>query len=158
MHRAPFIDLIQSGRRLAEDEGRQDTPLCGAGRRLPPRTGRFALSLLVFNENRSARRRRHRGVEPYESSPLPPASLLARQAQQTPSATPPQCDWDFIGNRTVGERHRPGNVQRGKFLAVEIEICSVRRQRVVKLTPRVRVIENADNGERVDATPHPMMQ
>ena len=76
------------------------------------------------------------------------------QAQQTPSHTYVR-DWDFIGTVDSWENGVAHCTQRGKFAVGDsIEILQPDGS-VVKLTPAW--IENAD-GERVDATPHPMMQ
>ena len=64
-------------------------------------------------------------------------------------------DWDFIGTVDSWENGVAHCTQRGKFAVGDsIEILQPDGS-VVKLTPAW--IENAD-GERVDATPHPMMQ
>ena len=64
-------------------------------------------------------------------------------------------NWDFIGTVDSWENGIAHCTQRGKFsVGDSIEILQPDGS-VVKLTPAW--IENAD-GERVDATPHPMMQ
>ena len=76
------------------------------------------------------------------------------QAQQTPSHTYVR-DWDFIGTVDGWDKGVAHCTQRGKFnLGDAIEVLQPDGS-VVTLTPEW--IENAE-GERVDATPHPMMQ
>lgn len=76
------------------------------------------------------------------------------QAQQTPSHTYVR-DWDFIGTVDGWDKGIAHCTQRGKFnLGDAIEVLQPDGS-VVTLTPEW--IENAE-GERVDATPHPMMQ
>ena len=76
------------------------------------------------------------------------------QAQQTPSHTYVR-DWDFIGTVDGWDKGVAHCTQRGKFnLGDSIEVLQPDGS-VVTLTPEW--IENAE-GERVDATPHPMMQ
>ena len=76
------------------------------------------------------------------------------QAQQTPSHTYVR-DWDFIGTVDGWDKGVAHCTQRGKFnLGDTIEVLQPDGS-VVTLTPEW--IENAE-GERVDATPHPMMQ
>ena len=76
------------------------------------------------------------------------------QAQQTPSHTYVR-DWDFIGTVDGWDKGVAHCTQRGKFnLGDSIEVLQPDGS-VVTLTPEW--IKNAE-GERVDATPHPMMQ
>ena len=76
------------------------------------------------------------------------------QAQQTPSHTYVR-DWDFIGTVDGWDKGVAHCTQRGKFnLGDAIEVLQPDGS-VVTLTPEW--IKNAE-GERVDATPHPMMQ
>ena len=64
-------------------------------------------------------------------------------------------DWDFIGTVDGWDKGVAHCTQRGKFsMGDTIEILQPDGS-VVTLTPEL--IENAE-GERVDATPHPMMQ
>ncbi len=81
-------------------------------------------------------------------------TLGKEQAQQTPSHTYVR-DWDFIGTVDSWDKGVAHCTQRGKFnLGDAVEVLQPDGS-VVTLTPEW--IENAE-GERVDATPHPMMQ
>ena len=153
---APFIDLIcKSGVDSLKIEGRAKTfyyvaSVVSAYRRAldaflaDPYNDSFELPDDVIEE---LNRTRHRHYSPG-------FYFGKEQAQQTPSHTYVR-DWDFIGTVDSWENGVAHCTQRGKFAVGDsIEILQPDGS-VVKLTPAW--IENAD-GERVDATPHPMMQ
>ena len=153
---APFIDLIcKAGVDSLKIEGRAKTfyyvaSVVSAYRRAldtflaDPYNDSFELPDDVIEElNRTSHRHYSPGFY-----------FGKEQAQQTPSHTYVR-DWDFIGTVDSWENGVAHCTQRGKFAVGDsIEILQPDGS-VVKLTPAW--IENAD-GERVDATPHPMMQ
>lgn len=153
---APFIDLIcKAGVDSLKIEGRAKTfyyvaSVVSAYRRAldaflaDPYNDSFELPDDVIEElNRTSHRHYSPGFY-----------FGKEQAQQTPSHTYVR-DWDFIGTVDSWENGIAHCTQRGKFAVGDsIEILQPDGS-VVKLTPAW--IENAD-GERVDATPHPMMQ
>ena len=153
---APFIDLIcKAGVDSLKIEGRAKTfyyvaSVVSAYRRAldtflaDPYNDNFELPDDVIEElNRTSHRHYSPGFY-----------FGKEQAQQTPSHTYVR-NWDFIGTVDSWENGIAHCTQRGKFsVGDSIEILQPDGS-VVKLTPAW--IENAD-GERVDATPHPMMQ
>ena len=153
---APFIDLIcKAGVDSLKIEGRAKTfyyvaSVVSAYRRAldaflaDPYNDSFELPDDVIEElNRTSHRHYSPGFY-----------FGKEQAQQTPSHTYVR-NWDFIGTVDSWENGVAHCTQRGKFAVGDsIEILQPDGS-VVKLTPAW--IENAD-GERVDATPHPMMQ
>ena len=153
---APFIDLIcKAGVDSLKIEGRAKTfyyvaSVVSAYRRAldtflaDPYNDNFELPDAVIEElNRTSHRHYSPGFY-----------FGKEQAQQTPSHTYVR-DWDFIGTVDSWENGVAHCTQRGKFeVGDSIEILQPDGS-VVKLTSAW--IENAD-GERVDATPHPMMQ
>ena len=153
---APFIDLIcKAGVDSLKIEGRAKTfyyvaSVVSAYRRAldtflaDPYNDNFELPDAVIEElNRTSHRHYSPGFY-----------FGKEQAQQTPSHTYVR-DWDFIGTVESWENGIAHCTQRGKFTAGDsIEILQPDGS-VIPLAPAW--IENAD-GERVDATPHPMMQ
>ena len=153
---APFIDLIcKAGVDSLKIEGRAKTfyyvaSVTSAYRRAldaylkDPYNDNFELPDDVIEElNRTSHRHYSPGFY-----------FGKEQAQQTPSHTYVR-DWDFIGTVDGWDKGVARCTQRGKFsLGDTIEILQPDGS-VVTLTPEW--IENAE-GERVDATPHPMMQ
>ena len=153
---APFIDLIcKAGVDSLKIEGRAKTfyyvaSVVSAYRRAldtflaDPYNDNFELPDDVIEElNRTSHRHYSPGFY-----------FGKEQAQQTPSHTYVR-NWDFIGTVDSWENGIAHCTQRGKFsVGDSIEILQPDGS-VVELTPAW--IENAD-GERVDATPHPMMQ
>ena len=153
---APFIDLIcKAGVDSLKIEGRAKTfyyvaSVTSAYRRAldaylrDPYNDNFELPDDVIEElNRTSHRHYSPGFY-----------FGKEQAQQTPSHTYVR-DWDFIGTVDGWDKGVAHCTQRGKFnLGDAIEVLQPDGS-VVTLTPEW--IENAE-GERVDATPHPMMQ
>ena len=153
---APFIDLIcKAGVDSLKIEGRAKTfyyvaSVTSAYRRAldaylrDPYNDNFELPDDVIEElNRTSHRHYSPGFY-----------FGKEQAQQTPSHTYVR-DWDFIGTVDGWDKGVAHCTQRGKFnLGDAIEVLQPDGS-VVTLTPEW--IEHAE-GERVDATPHPMMQ
>ena len=153
---APFIDLIcKAGVDSLKIEGRAKTfyyvaSVTSAYRRAldaylkDPYNDNFELPDDVIEElNRTSHRHYSPGFY-----------FGKEQAQQTPSHTYVR-DWDFIGTVDGWDKGVAHCTQRGKFsMGDTIEVLQPDGS-VVTLTPEW--IENAE-GERVDATPHPMMQ
>lgn len=153
---APFIDLIcKAGVDSLKIEGRAKTfyyvaSVTSAYRRAldaylrDPYNDNFELPDDVIEElNRTSHRHYSPGFY-----------FGKEQAQQTPSHTYVR-DWDFIGTVDSWDKGVAHCTQRGKFnLGDAVEVLQPDGS-VVTLTPEW--IENAE-GERVDATPHPMMQ
>ena len=153
---APFIDLIcKAGVDSLKIEGRAKTfyyvaSVTSAYRRAldaylrDPYNDNFELPDDVIEElNRTSHRHYSPGFY-----------FGKEQAQQTPSHTYVR-DWDFIGTVDGWDKGVAHCTQRGKFnLGDSIEVLQPDGS-VVTLTPEW--IKNAE-GERVDATPHPMMQ
>ena len=153
---APFIDLIcKAGVDSLKIEGRAKTFYYVASVVSAYRRALDAFLADPFNDNfelpddviEELNRTSHRHYSPG-------FYFGKEQAQQTPSHTYVR-DWDFIGTVDGWADGVAHCTQRGKFsVGDSIEILQPDGT-VVKLTPEW--IENAD-GERVDATPHPMMQ
>ena len=153
---APFLDLIcKAGVDSLKIEGRAKTfyyvaSVTSAYRRAldaylrDPYNDNFELPVDVFEElNRTSHRHYSPGFY-----------FGKEQALQTPSHTYVR-EWDFIGTVDSWENGVAHCTQRGKFVQGDtLEILQPDGS-VVKLTPEW--IEN-EAGERVDATPHPMMR